>query len=105
MVLANKHRILLIIGETELSAMLTFCDPVLAMIRSCSQFIAARSDYLQLIEQGGGSRKRIVFEGRFGRCKYLADRVETLFPTVLAIARGNELMSEVEAVIRFVKTC
>jgi hypothetical protein len=45
------------------------------------------------------------FSERFGGCKNLADRVETLFPTVLAIARGNELMSEVEAVIRFVKTC
>jgi hypothetical protein len=35
----------------------------------------------------------------------LADRVETLLPTALAIAIGNELMSEVEASIRFVKTC
>ena len=34
-----------------------------------------------------------------------ADRVETLFPTALAIAIGNELLSEVEAAIRFVKTC
>jgi len=34
-----------------------------------------------------------------------ADRVETLFPTVLAIAIGNELLREVEAAIRFVKTC
>jgi hypothetical protein len=34
-----------------------------------------------------------------------ADRVETLFPTALAIAIGNELLSEVpEAAIRFVKT-
>jgi hypothetical protein len=51
--------------------MLTFCDPVLAMIRSCSQFIAARSDYLQLIEQGGGSRKRTFLRGDSGDANIL----------------------------------
>jgi len=38
-------------------------------------------------------------------CVKVADRVEMLFPTALAIAIGNELPSEVpEAAIRFVKT-
>lgn len=36
-VLANKGRFLLTIAENERSAVLTLCDPVLAIIRSCSQ--------------------------------------------------------------------
>jgi hypothetical protein len=39
-VLAIRSRFLLTIDETERSAMLTLCDPVLAIIGSCSQLSA-----------------------------------------------------------------
>jgi hypothetical protein len=37
LVLAIKNRFLLTIGDPEQSAMLTLCDPVLAIVGLCSQ--------------------------------------------------------------------
>jgi hypothetical protein len=49
-VLANKGRFLLTISATGMGVMLAFCDPVLAIIRSCSDYLRLSAVPAHLIE-------------------------------------------------------